>query len=94
MYQEGKRELVSVLVGSFLYAFITLLMVSAGMEQKIGTLWTLVFSGMLSGLVNFVVSYLIVFKFWDWIYRNRTKLVAAVFLLLIFLLTQIGKVVR
>lgn len=91
---ETKRRFVAVLIGSFIYAFVALSLITVGVEQAIGTLWTLVFTGLISGVLTFFVSYLVVFRYWDWVYRNRTKVVSIVIILVIILLSQIGRVVR
>lgn len=92
--QYRKRELVGVIIGSFVYAFITLALVSAGVEQAIGTLWTLVLAAMISGVLTFVLSYIIVFKWWNWLAGHRTKIVSIAVVLLLILLTQLGRVAR
>jgi len=94
VYAEGKRELVSVIIGSFVYALVSLVLISAGLERLVGTLWTLVLAGIISGVVTFLVSYLIVFRYWDWVYRNRTKIVSAIIIIIIIMLTQLGRMVR
>ena len=93
MYPEGRREIVSVLVGSFLYAFIAVVLVALGVEKSMGTLWTLVLSGLISGISNFFISYYIAFRFWDTIYRHRSKILTVCIIGLIIMLTQWGKVV-
>lgn len=93
MYPEGRREIISVLVGSFLYAFVAVVLVAAGAEKSMGTLWTLVLSGLISGIANFFISYYIAFKLWDWIYVHRSKILTVCIILLIIMFTQWGKVI-
>ena len=92
LYREGKREVVSAVVGPILYAAVTMLFISLGFEERIGTIWLVVSAGAVSGLLDFFLSYFVVFREGE-LKEHRQDIIAASVAIVLAVLFTLGLMV-
>ena len=54
------RELVGVIVVSFLFPLVSLILDVLGVQRALGTMWTIVLASVISGVSGFMLSYYII----------------------------------